>query len=340
MRCALDPSVPPRSRRPLAVALLLLLGVAPRAEGQTDVGNDFVQGSRVLYQTDFSTVTVGMFPRSLRLVDGNAEVAKVDGRSVLRITGQPTTVTIPLTTVLPERFTLEFMLNGLEWDQAVWFVTPDTDEADHVSIAFDDAGLTNNSRAFTAEPGLDSTTQWVPVQVMADGNYTKVYVNGRRVANVPTANIGRSNAIHLVLYGSSDDPVMITQVRVAAGGKDLYRALMEDGRMTLEGIEFDSGSDRLRATSDTTLRAVAAALVAKPDLVVEVEGHTDAEGDEAANLALSDRRAKAVVARLVALGVQARQLSSRGYGASRPIATNDTPAGRQRNRRVELVRPE
>jgi outer membrane protein OmpA-like peptidoglycan-associated protein len=317
-----------------------LFGVAPRAEAQTDVGNDFVQGSRVLYQTDFSTVTVGMFPRSLRLVDGNAEVAKVDGRSVLRITGQPTTVTIPLTSVLPERFTLEFMLNGLEWDQVVWFVTPETDEADYVSIAFDDAGLMNNARAFTAQPGLDSTTQWVPVQVMADGAYTKVYVNGRRVANVPTANIGRSNAIHLVLYGSSEDPVMITQVRVAAGGKDLYRALMEDGRMTLEGIEFDSGSDRLRPTSDSTLRQVAAALVAKPELRVEVEGHTDGVGEEAANLVLSQRRAKSVLDRLVALGVPAAQLTSAGYGASRPIASNETPDGRQRNRRVELVRPE
>ena len=307
---------------------------------QTDAGNDFVPGARVLYQTDFSTVTVGMFPRSLRLVDGNAEVAKVEGRSVLRVTGQPTTVAIPLTGVLPERFTLEFMLNGLEWDQSIWFVTPDAEGFDQVNITVDGAGIRNPQRDFLADPGIDSTTQWVPVQVMADGNYAKVYVNGRRVANVPTANLGRSNAIYLALYGSSDDPVLITQVRVAAGGKDLYRALMEDGRMTLEGIEFDSGSDRLRPASDSTLRQVAAALQAKPELKVEVEGHTDNVGADAANLALSERRAKAVAARLVALGVPAGQLTSAGYGASRPIASNETPEGRQRNRRVELVRPE
>ena len=323
------------------VLLGLSLGCLARPmDAQTDSGNDFVAGSRVLYQTDFSTVTVGMFPRSLRLVDGNAEVATVEGRSVLRVTGQPTTVAIPLTGVLPERFTLEFMLNGLEWDQSIWFVTPETEGFDHVNITMDDAGIRNPQRDFTADPGIDSSTQWVPVQVMADGNYAKVYINGRRVANVPTANLGRSNAIHLALYGSSEDPVLIAQVRVAAGGKDLYRALMEDGRMTLEGIEFDSGSDRLRPTSDSTLRQVAAVLVAKPDLRVEVEGHTDDQGEDAANLALSQRRAKAVLDRLVALGVPASRLSSAGYGASRPIASNETPAGRQRNRRVELVRPE
>jgi OmpA-OmpF porin, OOP family len=314
--------------------------VAQAAGAQTDVGNDFVPGDRVLYQTDFSTVTVGMFPRSLRLVEGNAEAAKVEGRSVLRVTGQPTTVTIPLTGVLPERFTLEFMLSGLEWDQAIWFVTPESEGFDRVYLSAGEAGVRNPQRDFTAVPGIDSTTQWVPVQVMADGNYTKVYLNGRRVANVPTANIGRSNAIHLALYGSSNDPVLITQLRVAAGGKDLYRALMEDGRMTLEGIEFDSGSDRLRPSSDSTLRQVAEALKAKPELKVEVEGHTDNVGADAANLALSERRAKAVSTRLVALGVPVGQLTSAGYGASRPIASNDTPEGRQRNRRVELVRPE
>lgn len=79
---------------------------------------------------------------------------------------------------------------------------------------------------------------------------------------------------------------------------------------------------------------------AKPELKVEVEGHTDNVGADAANLALSERRAKAASARLVALGVPAGQLTSAGYGASRPIASNDTPEGRQRNRRVELVRPE
>lgn len=134
--------------------------------------------------------------------------------------------------------------------------------------------------------------------------------------------------------------MLLTDLRVAAGGKDLYRALMEDGRMTLEGIEFDSGSDRLRPASDSALRLVAAAIRARADLKEEVEGHTDNEGAEAVNLALSQRRAKAVVTRLVALGAPAGQLTSAGYGASRPIASNDTPAGRQRNRRVELVRPE
>ena len=333
-----------RSAAPWCLPLLILglLGPASPAGAQTDAGNDFVAGDRVLYQNTFATVTVGMFPRTLRLVEGNAEVAKVNGASVLRVTSYPTRLDIPLPQVLPERFTIEFELKGAGWDDELWLVKPETEGFDHVLFGDKEGGVKGSEREYRSSVTMaeDAAEQAIPVKVMADGNYVKVYMAGTRVANVPTANLGRSNAIGLVLYASAEKPGLIANLRVAAGGKDLYRALMEDGRMTLEGIEFDVGSDRLRPSSDTSLKAAAAVLKAKPDLTVEVEGHTDNTGADDANLALSQRRAQAVVARLVALGVPAKQMTAKGYGASRPIASNDTPAGKQRNRRVELVRPE
>lgn len=328
-----------------AVVPVVLSPVSPvhaplYAQGSgTDAGNDFVAGTKVLYQNDFSTITVGMFPRTMRLLEGNAEVAKVGGRPVMRITGQPTVVGIPLAGMLPERFTLEFMLNGLEWSQAIWLVKPETSGFDWIEVDSDEGGVRTASNNFQAQFPSDSTKQWHRVRVMADGNYTKVYVDEVRVSNVPNANLGRSNAVYLALYGSTNDPVLIADVRLAAGGKDLYRALTEDGRFTMEGIEFDTGSDRLRPSSDSALLAVAKVMLTRADLTVEVEGHTDNVGAEAANQALSERRAKAVVAKLTALGVSATRLTAKGYGASNPIASNETPEGRQRNRRVELVRP-
>ncbi|MEY4608344.1 MAG: hypothetical protein RL625_561 [Gemmatimonadota bacterium] len=328
----------------IAVLFAVVTPLAPPLAAQTDAGNDFVPGDRVLYATNFSTVTVGMFPRALRLVEGNAEVAKVDGASVLRVTSYPTRIAIPLPERLPERFTVEFDLRGSGWDDELWLVTPETAGYQHVSFGARKGGVRGEDDAFVSElptdPDAEEEERAVPVKVMADGNYVKVYLAGTRVANLPTATLGRTNTLTLVLYASAERPGLLTNLRIAAGGKDLYRAIMEDGRMTLEGIEFDVGSDRLRPTSDAPLAAAAAVLKAKADLTVEVEGHTDDTGADAANLTLSQRRAQAVVARLVALGVPASRLTARGYGASRPIASNASAEGKQRNRRVELVRPE
>ena len=69
---------------------------------------------------------------------------------------------------------------------------------------------------------------------------------------------------------------------------------------------------------------------------IRVGAHTDASGDAVANLALSERRAGAVAAHLVELGVPSRRLVAEAFGETRPIASNDTPQGRRANRRVEL----
>ena len=76
-----------------------------------------------------------------------------------------------------------------------------------------------------------------------------------------------------------------------------------------------------------------------PDLRLSIEGHTDSQGDESFNLDLSDRRAASVRRYLVEeFGIDPNRLSSRGLGETQPVASNDTPEGRQQNRRVELVR--
>ena len=73
-----------------------------------------------------------------------------------------------------------------------------------------------------------------------------------------------------------------------------------------------------------------------PTLRGEIEGHTDAEGTDERNQSLSDRRARAVLERMKAAGVDASRLTSVGYGAKDPVATNDTSAGRAQNRRIEF----
>lgn len=112
----------------------------------------------------------------------------------------------------------------------------------------------------------------------------------------------------------------------------------EAGALVLEGVGFEPGSAKLTAESRGILDGVAASLLAWPDVRVEIGGHTDSRGAASPNRELSRRRAAAVKGYLTAKGVAGDRLGTRGYGEDAPLATNDTPEGRARNRRVELRR--
>ena len=105
-------------------------------------------------------------------------------------------------------------------------------------------------------------------------------------------------------------------------------------------IEFDLASAELDGTSFMTLDALAAAARSCPAMRIEVAGHASAEGNLESNQLLSVKRAQSVVAYLVKAGVESTQLQAVGYGATRPIAPNDTRENMARNRRIEFtVRP-
>jgi outer membrane protein OmpA-like peptidoglycan-associated protein len=107
--------------------------------------------------------------------------------------------------------------------------------------------------------------------------------------------------------------------------------------ITLPGIFFDTGKSVLKAGAKTTLKRIADQLESDPSLQLTVEGHTDSVGSEASNQKLSEARANAVREYLVTEGVTAAQITASGKGEGQPIATNKTAAGRQQNRRVEIV---
>jgi len=75
-----------------------------------------------------------------------------------------------------------------------------------------------------------------------------------------------------------------------------------------------------------------------PDLKFEVDGHTDNSGNAQHNMELSQQRADAVKKQLVSMGIDASRLTTKGFGDTKPISTNDTPDGKSNNRRVEFVR--
>jgi outer membrane protein OmpA-like peptidoglycan-associated protein len=107
--------------------------------------------------------------------------------------------------------------------------------------------------------------------------------------------------------------------------------------VTLPGLFFDSGKSVLKPGARNTLAKIADQLRMNPDARIEIEGHTDSVGSDAMNQALSEKRAAAVRDYLASRGLPAVRITMAGLGEGSPVASNDTPAGRQQNRRVELV---
>lgn len=116
------------------------------------------------------------------------------------------------------------------------------------------------------------------------------------------------------------------------------RARLEQGAIAInEPVQFAPGSARLLPESDGLLKTIAQLLIDHQEIEhVVIEGHTDSSGKARTNLELSRARAAAVLKWLVANGISAKRLSSRGFGSTTPVAPNDTAEGRARNRRVEF----
>jgi outer membrane protein OmpA-like peptidoglycan-associated protein len=114
--------------------------------------------------------------------------------------------------------------------------------------------------------------------------------------------------------------------------------LKKNGRVRLYGINFDSDSDVIRDESKPTLEQVASMLKSNADLKLTVEGHTDSTATPEHNQDLSTRRANSVKQYLVAKGIDATRLDAAGFGATKPVASNDSALGRAENRRVELAK--
>jgi outer membrane protein OmpA-like peptidoglycan-associated protein len=312
---------------------------------------DFVPGERILYYDDFTNDRVGDFPRRLTFVRGNWDVVEWQGRQLLRNTGpRHSAIVIPLPEELPDRFTIEIeaYLSYVTYQMFLSPVSPSGDNWTSLPGNFFQIGPTGtgvsaySSRAVKATNEADELTKrLVPIRIMVDGQYVKMYVGERRVANVPNAELIRSDGLYLENgdNGTEDNPVLFGAIRVAAGGDDLYDVLERDGRVATQGILFATGSARIRPESTPTLNQIGRMLRDHPELQISIEGHTDADGDEASNQDLSQRRADAVKTHLVEeLGVAADRLETAGFGETRPVADNTSPEGKQQNRRVELVR--
>lgn len=322
---------------------------APAVPGQGVWANyDFVPGHRLLFTDDFESDHVGDFPRRLTFKSGTMETVEgATGRVLRAKTRGAFDVVLP--DALPERFTLEldFYTEGEYNDFRIYSVGPDDKPAGAHYVVVDRFGT--GIGAFGQGSDVAALEQrrlsegFHTVRVSVDGSYVKVYVEEERVANVPNADLGRTNRLRFDLYdvreGGGHGPIFFDNIRLAEGGREMmYDRLMADGRFVTQGVLFDTGSATIQPESTPTLKEIARTLQQHGDLRLRIEGHTDNTGNADANQQLSERRAAAVRDYLVRHeGIDASRLESAGMGQTAPAAENGTPEGRQTNRRVELV---
>ncbi|HZS96236.1 MAG TPA: OmpA family protein, partial [Terriglobales bacterium] len=126
---------------------------------------------------------------------------------------------------------------------------------------------------------------------------------------------------------------LLQQLNTVLATRDSARGLIAN----MSDVLFKSGSSELLAGARERLAKVSGIVLAYPTLKLSVEGHTDSIGSDDYNQQLSEKRAASVREYLVQQGIASDSIVATGFGKTSPVATNDTPEGRQQNRRVELV---
>ena len=319
---------------------------------------DFVPGDTVLFADDFTEDQNGEFPSHWTLTKGQAVVNQVAGKVAFLLTQGNYCNVIPrmkTTSYLTDPFTIEFdtYTDGSGDESPVLFLSysDKNGNSSNGEIHFDrgdDEGRGDVSINYFAASGLASDfpkalinnyiNRWHHCAVIYKNGQLKCYVDQYRILVQP--NLGCvPSAFYFGGIGDQDHPIVITNIRVAAGGNmNMIGKKFTESKIITHGITFDIDKSDLKPESMGTLNMIVGVLKSNPGLKFEIDGHTDNTGETAHNLALSQQRADAVKSQLVNMGIDASRLTTKGFGDSRPIDNNDTPEGKANNRRVEFVK--
>ncbi|GJM30654.1 MAG: hypothetical protein DHS20C17_32890 [Cyclobacteriaceae bacterium] len=324
---------------------------------------DFVPGDNLLFFEDFSNDYIGDFPSKWN-TNGTGEVVTINddpqkwfgmkpGHSVYYIPDLPS---------LPEEYTIEFDLLAIGLDQQTGSTTVlkiilSDDSAfklgnyamaqmsfcQYAPIAMRVRNSTGDINNEIAADNREAVKNQPHVSIAVNKQRFRLWLNEKKYIDIPrlipAETILKALKFELLYFKEGKEQLFITNLKVAEGGQDLRRKLIEEGSVSTNGILFNSGSANLLPQSMGIIRQISQVLQQESNMTLRIVGHTDSDGDDNSNLMLSTKRAEAVKDILInQYQINPARLQAEGKGETEPVGDNDTADGKAQNRRVEFIK--
>ncbi len=341
--------------------LLFISAQAQEQKLQSFTQYDFVPGDEILFYDDFSQDAIGDFP-ALWTTNGSGEVKTLNialGNwfhmngdeavySCIRPIPFPENFIIEFDLIVDEEF-VEFEFTLYEGDEDTEMNTdlyPGTRGLQIWPCAEDGGGW--RTKGFDEENWLEGGSEKNPiisgalnhVIIWIQNRRVRIYHRGEKVLDGPTTIVKgtKFNRMRFCCWDSESKP-FLSNLQISTAAPDTRSKLISEGKLISYGIYFDSGKDVVKPESYGALKDISNVLKENPGIRVKIIGHTDSDGDEAMNLALSKRRAESVKSELIkTFNVDAAMMDADGAGENQSLASNASPEGKAKNRRVEFIK--
>lgn len=329
---------------------------------------DFVPGDKVLFFDDFSQDFVGDFPSKWN-TNATGEVVRINNsENWFELKSGYGVYYLPSTPQLPEDFSLEFDLLAAGLDKntsstaRLNIIFSDNQEFKAGSEHYVEVSIPLGQYAefpLRAKNYFNNKTGSINTDIQADirdevlnqphiavsvtKNRYRLWINEEKYVDIPqfVAELDKLKYVkfHINHFKDGKEHVYINNIKIAEGGVDLRRKLLSEGKISTNGILFDSGSANIKPQSLGIVMQISQVLLQDNSMKLKIVGHTDSDGGDDANLKLSKARAEAVKHALVNIyNISAERLQTDGKGESAPVADNSTADGKSQNRRVEFIK--
>lgn len=340
---------------------------------------DFVPGDKVIAYDDFSKDAIGDFPVTWNTNSSGEVVTVSSQQGHWLMVRKPGRFIPEYIKDLPDNFTFEydvicnekfsfyspvlslFFLTGKNGNEALEYSFIPLDQRSGVKVgvhpanagsnggtayaeSFDNGASVIKNQVSTAQFNSNAGKTKLHVSVWRQKQRLRVYLNEEKAFDLPRAFPADKNysTVLFELWGemnNDNDRYTFGNIKLSVGSPDTRNKLITEGKFVTRGILFDVNSDKIKPESYGVMKDIANVLTENSSVRVKIIGHTDSDGSDADNLALSKKRAESVKASLAKdFGIDVSRLETDGKGESQPVDKNTTAEGKANNRRVEFIK--